>query len=451
MMGLFGNLDLSKHRESGLPGRGGSLPPGCPMTSQDKPPRCMRAVRRTVQVIKRSEGQGSAMGLNINGPEQGKLFAAIESAFPNVTDLQPVLLHELNDRIQRYAPVIGGDYPQVITKCVERYNSRYAIDKLVAAMLIRNPTNELLLEFAWRHSIVKRPPGPDGRWGPDDNALEAMLDPVRGFDNPMQFLRRWGEIVKCTCQIVVPVEGGRISGTGLLVGDETVLTNYHNVETLVNATPETTRRREVRLLFDYHTGPDDETVYDGVPFKLVDDENGWLIASSEYHPDDLKNQIPLEQNIASERPANCLDFALLRVEGKPGAKALGHKPEGQTTQRGHIPIPPNAGSRFTEDFKKDSSAVFIFQHPSGEPLSFDYMRPAVLGVNANQSRAFYNVNTRKGSSGAPCFNAKLQLMALHHAGAKDWPASAHYLYNQGIPIEKIYAYLGAQDLIKHIT
>jgi hypothetical protein len=41
------------------------------------------------------------------------------------------------------------------------------------------------------------------------------------------------------------------------------------------------------------------------------------------------------------------------------------------------------------------------------------------------------------SSGSPCFNARLELIALHHAGGRDWPAKGDYLYNQGIPIGKI--------------
>lgn len=74
----------------------------------------------------------------------------------------------------------------------------------------------------------------------------------------------------------------------------------------------------------------------------------------------------------------------------------------------------------------------------------------MLGVNANGTRVLYNVNTQPGSSGAPCFNAKLELATLHHAGGSDWPAAANYLYNQGIPMGKIYAYLQANNLLDQI-
>jgi hypothetical protein len=64
----------------------------------------------------------------------------------------------------------------------------------------------------------------------------------------------------------------------------------------------------------------------------------------------------------------------------------------------------------------------------------------------------YNVNTEPGSSGWPCFNSKLDLTALHHADGKDWPAAANYLYNQGVPICQILAYLQRQNkLVAHLA
>jgi V8-like Glu-specific endopeptidase len=74
----------------------------------------------------------------------------------------------------------------------------------------------------------------------------------------------------------------------------------------------------------------------------------------------------------------------------------------------------------------------------------DWDKPAILGLNANRTRVLYNVNTQAGSSGAPCFNAKLELIALHHAGGKDWPAAGNYLFNQGIPLVQISRMLRTQ-------
>lgn len=388
------------------------------------------------------------MALNIDGPAQGRLSRAVESAFPDPTDLASALIEKLDDKISKYAPLYGGTYPQIRLKMIEQYNARYAIDALVVALLEQNPTNEVLLGFAWSYEIIKRPRGSDGKAVPGDDSLERMLDPMRGFSDPMAFLRRFGQITKCTCHIAVPTETGTCHGTGLLVGDETVLTNYHVVESLIKKAPGADAK-DVRLLFDFHTGPDGQTLSSGAEYKLANGDD-WLIAWSPYHADDLCAG-DVNQVIASKRGPDALDFALVRVAGKPGAQPLGRKPGTHGALRGHIAIPADSAGRFTADFAQGTSALFIFQHPTGRPLQFDWMRPAVLGVNADRTRVLYNVNTEPGSSGSPCFNAKLELSALHHAGGKDWPAAAICRYNQGIPIDTIYGFLQSKNLYEKIV
>lgn len=204
-----------------------------------------------------------------------------------------------------------------------------------------------------------------------------MLNLAHGFTDSMALLRRLGEIVKCVCHITVPTAAGTVAGTGLLVGDETVLTNYHVVESLIKRAPGADRAG-ARLLFDFHTGPDGQTVSSGVSYELVDDDEKWLIASRPYHADDLTAR-PIPQNVAGTRPSDDLDFALLRVAGKPGAQRLGSKPTTTGDQRGHIKLPADADARFAADFEKGKAAVFIFQHPSGKALKFDWEKPRCWG------------------------------------------------------------------------
>jgi hypothetical protein len=386
------------------------------------------------------------MALHIDGPESGKLSDAIESAYPNPMLLQQVLGVKLNDNIFNYAG-FGAQYPEIRFNALQQYNARYEIDRLVAALLEDNPTNGDLLRFAWRHGILKRPAGADGKHGPEDGSLERMLDPVRGFTDAGAFLRRLGRIVSCVCQISVPTPDGTEYGTGFLIGDETVLTNWHVVEHVTPA-----NRKNVRMLFDYRTGPDGEMLSPGVPFTLVDDDAQWLIDHSVYHQDDLTAR-SIADNVASMRPADCLDYAVLRVAGQPGKSLLGPQtaPGGQA--RGSLKL-AEASKDDANDFATGKAALFIFQHPfEGDrslPLQLDWNKPAMLGVNANGTRALYNVNTRGGSSGSPCFNAKLQLIALHHAGGRDWPAPKQYLYNQGIPIARILALLDQRSKLGNI-
>ena len=55
-------------------------------------------------------------------------------------------------------------------------------------------------------------------------------------------------------------------------------------------------------------------------------------------------------------------------------------------------------------------------------------------------------NTLKGSSGAPCFDAQWNLVALHHAGDPDFDDFHQPEYNQGIPIKAIHEYLNEQGI-----
>ena len=385
------------------------------------------------------------MTLHIDGPECGKLSQAIESAYPSPMLLQQVLGVKLDDNIFNYAG-IGALYPEIRFNALQQYNARYAIDKLVVALLEDNPTNGQLLRFAWRHGILKRPAGPDGKQGIDDGSLERMLDPVRGFTDAGAFLQRLGRIVVTVCQISVPTPDGTEYGTGFLIGDETVLTNWHVVEHVTPA-----NRKNVKLLFDYRTGPDGQALAEGVSCGLVDDD-AWLIDRSSYHDDDLTAR-PIPQNVASTRPVDCLDYALLRVAGQPGKALLGTKVSQGGQTRGSLRL-DDASTSTASDFATGKAAMFIFQHPyeNGKvlPLQVDWNKPAILGLNANETRVLYDINTRGGSSGSPCFNAKLELVALHHAGGKDWPASKELLYNQGIPISKIRVLLQKRGKLSEI-
>lgn len=365
------------------------------------------------------------MSLTIDGLQTGVLASAVHDACPTPPDLDSVLQTKLNDRYSNYAGM-WSKHPDVIDSLIQKYRARWQIDRLVVALLEFAPHNGLLLAFAWKHQILSRPAATD--------ALERMLNPDRGFSDPMEFLRRFGQIVNWVCRISVPQSGGTGYGTGLLIGRNAVLTNFHVVEPLITGAMGTDRHK-VTLQFDYRNGPDGTTITEGATCRLFDSDD-WLIDSSPYHTDDLQCQ-GIAEKLASSPPIHDLDYAVLRLDRDVGMQPPGDHPTPGAPIRGWAEL-PKAEVDFTRDFGKDE-AVFLFQHPQAEALSLDWEKPAVLGLNANQTRVLYNVNTRAGSSGAPCFNAKLELIALHHASGKDWPASDTYLYNQGIPIARIRA------------
>ncbi len=367
--------------------------------------------------------------MHIDGPEQGKLSKAIQSAFPVPKGLRTALLTQLDDEIWNYAGM-DDEYPDIRFKMISAYNARYKIGPLVSALLNENPTNEKLLEFAWRHQIIKRPGGALGQVGPEDGSLERMLEPARGFTDVGQMLRQLGRVVNSVCQISYPVEGQVSYGTGFLIGNSTVLTNWHVMELVTAA-----NRKDVRLKFDYRTGPDGVTLSQPVEYRLVDSDADWLLDHSPYDPLD-KGMRTIDEEKALDRNPEHLDYAVLRVAGEPGNKPVGAKPSENAEPRGCLSL-----NEAIEVPTALDSAVWCFQHPyeNGQslPQQVDWNKPGLLGGNPNHSRVWYDINTRPGSSGSPILTNKLQLCALHHAGGKDWPAPGQYLYNRGIPLVTI--------------
>src|SRR5262249_22647698 len=143
---------------------------------------------------------------------------------------------------------------------------------------------------------------------------------------------------------------------------------------------------------------------------------GWLVAHAKYSRVDPGDQ-------GGEPQLNELDYALIRL-----ASPVGDSP-GQTgtAKRGWVSVSA------TPPVVQPNDILFIVQHPNGEPLKLAV--GAVLERNRSGTRVRYDANTQPGSSGSPCFDAKLDLIALHHAGDPAWKHPPRY--NQGIPIERI--------------
>jgi hypothetical protein len=111
-------------------------------------------------------------------------------------------------------------------------------------------------------------------------------------------------------------------------------------------------------------------------------------------------------------------------------------PDGKT--RGWI-----ATSRGTAVPASDS-ILFVAQHESGNPLKLSM--GAAKGANANGTRLLHTANTLKGSSGSPCLNARVELVALHNSGDPLYDGvQGKPETNRAVPIEPILAHLEARS------
>ncbi|MCC6162727.1 MAG: trypsin-like peptidase domain-containing protein [Acidobacteria bacterium] len=212
-----------------------------------------------------------------------------------------------------------------------------------------------------------------------------------GFSDIAQWRARLAQAELAVCRIEAPA--WQALGTGFLVGPDLVMTNRHVIDAF-----SARRRPPILARFDFKLSGDGERLREGEAFGLAPE---WLVASS---------------------PVDELDFAILRLAQpaglRPTTSSASDVARGWITPRWR-PLEPD-------------ETVFVIQHPQGETLKL-----AAGRYEAREpTRLRYRVDTEPGSSGAPCFTAQMELIALHR-GAADGHA------NQGVPIDAVQAALPA--------
>src|SRR5262249_27508306 len=88
--------------------------------------------------------------------------------------------------------------------------------------------------------------------------------------------------------------------------------------------------------------------------------------------------------------------------------------------------------------------VYIIQHPFGGPKKFNLTLNKVTDVDDRTVR--YLTTTTAGSSGAPVFNDRWQVVALHHAAGVGADGGS-LIRNEGIRIERIVTALRRKGLL----
>jgi hypothetical protein len=88
-----------------------------------------------------------------------------------------------------------------------------------------------------------------------------------------------------------------------------------------------------------------------------------------------------------------------------------------------------------------STRVYVIGHPRGGVLSFSFQDNLLL--DHESPRLHYRAPTEGGSSGSPVFNARWDLIGLHHAGSEKMPRlnaqQGTYPANEGIWLRAIIA------------
>ena len=226
--------------------------------------------------------------------------------------------------------------------------------------------------------------------------LERMMRGDDEFTATKSFAQAFIRRCRQVCRIE-HIDDGPI-GSGCLVGPDLVLTNWH----VKDALPE---GDSVVVRFDYATEGAREVV--GRTCSLA--ARDWVVLESKPSPRELGRD-----GGPDEPTPDLLDFALLRLNESVGLDVSGG------SQRGWI-------TEFSFEFAI-ATKVLVLQHPQGRPMELSMGQ--VTKVNSGGTRIFYDASTEPGSSGGPCFDQQMRLIAVHHAGPRGDD-------NRGVPIDLI--------------
>lgn len=350
----------------------------------------------------------------LQGTEKEALRDALVSAFPTRNDLDELLTFGLDKPLNSISPPADA-IPTATLKVIRWAEAQGKTSKLVASARARNPGNPALLRTA--HALGLAPTLSAGA------TLESLVNASKGFMDINVWTAGLWDIEHRVCAVEL---AGKKKGTGFLVGADTVLTNYHVIRSVHQGVYQS---KHLAFRFDYKQLRNG-TQLEGVTFPSP--ANEWLIDYSPYSEFDEKPQ-PGKLPDAKE-----LDYALLRVEGKPGETKA--RPDDAKT-RGWFTL-LDRGYEFPV-----RSFLLIAQHPDNMPMQIAIDEEAIVevvdkagnGFNGNGTRVRYRTNTLGGSSGSPCFNNHLELVALHHAGDPSYRDTIYGEYNQGVPIDRILA------------
>ncbi|MHB8268819.1 trypsin-like peptidase domain-containing protein [Bradyrhizobium sp.] len=372
----------------------------------------------------RTHNSRGSRDLNLNdlsGTQRMMLRKAFLKAF-SPTTLDRLL--EDNNKSPLYALVAPGDFETQLLDLIRTTQMEGWTGKLVEWAQarsdnerIKNIISELrLLDLEGDQHLVV------------GGSLERTVKAKAGIIDFVPWALKLVDLRTKVCRIEDPRDPLKALGTGFLVGPDLVLTCYHVVENYIDVNdPATGALRDESKLgcrFDYAVESAGENWGTVVPVA----NPGWLVAHSRFSAVDPGDEGGL--------PATTeLDYALIRLAQPVGNAAVGTAPG----KRGWI-----AASSLTP-LPGPTDVVFIVQHPKGAALKLAV--GTVIKQNPNGTRIRYDTNTEGGSSGAPCFDAKLDLVGLHHAGDPDTGQLAKY--NQGVPIDKIIPDLDGKPGVPH--
>lgn len=358
--------------------------------------------------------------------EQFKALArAIADGFDQ-PELTSLLQLEIGKVLANLVP-LPCNWGPLVTQVVKRAEMEEFTAELVLAVATWRPRNAA---FAKVLRELTQAPGEGhtlalsisalGTATSNSAALQGKVRAVSQYANVEQFHADLATASSRVCRIEAAGQHDVAYGTGVLVGNDLVLTNQHVRERLMhdNASP--------ACRFDYRQLAGSVAVRDGTLVGAPGGADTW-VAWRPYAPSDVVEG-------GRQPTADELDYALLRLVDR-----VSHFPTGRSDAlsagqpRGHFQLLPTALPLAVDE------DIFVLQHPAGSPQKLAVGRAQ---YSAGPLRTAHDAPTEGGTSGSPCLDVLLQLRALHHATDPLDPQRPRF--NQAVPIGLIAADLASR-------
>jgi hypothetical protein len=364
------------------------------------------------------------------GEQYRQFWEAVLDAYDDADDLRQVLLFRLDKRLNRIANT-NDSFEDVVFTVITKADTEGWSANLLDALRATRPGNGLLLAFAQGFGLATQTPA--------RGELELLIREGDAFLDVDTWRTALGAAEARVCR-VERTDGvsTQALGTGFLLGPGVVMTNYHVLENVIDGDLAPDR---IRLRFDYKVLAGSGVINSGRAYRLAAD---WDIHHSRY------SQLDLQVDPAGTPSAEELDYALVRVDGRPGLDPLstGENADPKAPPRGWIPVPDQVHDWHTR------RALLILQHPAGDPLKLAMRMdasPAPRPDGNAPTRVRYTTRTEPGSSGSPCFDIDWNLVALHHSGDPTYATfNMKPDWNEGIPFTAILRLLGKHGLTKEL-
>ncbi|MBP0633071.1 serine protease [Cupriavidus sp. AcVe19-1a] len=328
---------------------------------------------------------------------------AIVGTFTDARQLQDALqsiVGTLDPPESRPALVLGaGTYNWAAFKLVETWNARGHIADLVGGLQRLAPRSADL-------NRLQRDLFVTSAADLDRVELQGFVQSFIGPAPAAAWLDKLGRRMRAVCRIEFGGQERAGVGTGFLVGADAVLTANHVVEMI---------ERQPLLADDAicRFGCLNDMDKPGVAVRLRRPKY-----SDSAKPPGADELFPG----GAEPNAEQLDYTLLR---------LGRDFDAEPFEIAKVAPAVN-------------DPIVVLQHPKRAPLRIALGR--ISGFNASTTRLRHSAATEQGSSGAPCLNQDLEVIALHNA-ARYAVGQALAMYNTAVPISRIAAALSRDHVM----